>query len=168
MFTELKKQSLPLTVGSDYLHLRYDNSALLKLERAGVDVFKITINPETTGALLLAGLEDCFNELETPRTEQVERVIDIIKNTDEKQLAEAIYTALRLALPEAPTTAPPKDTPPTPDLKPIYSRFCDVMGKSDDEFWSLTLREVFERWDAFSEFNGWKPTAREVLEFDDD
>ena len=46
--------------------------------------------------------------------------------------------------------------------------FCDVMGRSESEYWNSTNREIAQRFDCYLEIDGEKETANLVQTFDDD
>ena len=156
--SELKPQSCALNIGSVQLHLRYDMNALLKLEQVGfsyLDIFDVTEEKAIT-EFLAAGL------IENIGRERAANIVEKLSVTVIKTVCEA---AMILALPEYdPTIIPDTKSGGNSDgfdFAKLRSMLCDEMGKPEELFWSSTIREIYQRWEAYAELKGYsKPVER--------
>ena len=93
---------------------------------------------------------------------------ELIQPQDLPLLRVELMSAILDAMP-ADTNAEPTETP----AKAFHeghqrALFCDVMGRSEREYWDSTNREIAQRIDCYLEVKGEKETAERVQAFDDD
>ena len=178
MFVELLPQVHQFEHNGKTMYLRYDNAALLELERAGIDILNPSIFHYEQPALILSGLGCYFNEnsipYESPDDEAIitrnDIIVEFIGTKDINELAEFIVSAINLALPPPVIIEDPEhkaEESKKIDLAPLKSCFCNVMGKSDSEFWGATLREVDEAWRLYGECNGFIAPVDTVTDVDE-
>lgn len=92
-----------------------------------------------------------------------------IRPTDLPLLRVELMSAVLDSMPSADTNAEAAETP----AKAFHeghqrALFCDVMGRSDQEYWNSTNREITQRIDCYLEVKGEKEAAERVQAFDDD
>ncbi len=157
---------LPLEYGFEFggaeLHLRYDMTALLELERDGFDYNAIlgdSVNGTTVLRFLHAGLKEKIGH---------EREVGIVSTLGVDRVWEHCRLAVLLSLPEYDPLAIPDLSQKTGDGRPDYSKLrmlvCDVMRKPDEFFWRSTLRELLSRWQDYAVAKGYmKPPERMEL-----
>ena len=171
MFLELERRRFPFTVGAAEFYLRFDNRALLEIEKSGFDIFDFNterLSVKAAKRFLTCGLR-CFveeNGFEDIGDGAAELADKIIKAASPSEISAIIGGAVLMALPE-PIIGAKRGKNEKADFTRIFCYFCDVMGKSEELFWELTLREVFHRWDAYAVFHGYKEAPLEVKRFDD-
>lgn len=167
MFTELERSVFPFSVGKAKFYLRFDNKALLETEKKGYDFFEIAAQGFTAKAakyFLECGLRCWAENCDVKDIEIVASKITVALAAD--KLSEILIQAVLLALPK-PILGAKSDKKEKNDFTRIFYYFCDIMGKSEKLFWELTLREVFERWDSYAIFHGYKKAPIEVRRYDD-
>lgn len=176
MFIELERQIVPFSVGEAEFYLRFDNRALLEIEKAGFDVLQFDaahLTAKAAKCFLINGLRDqyvrgMYNGYTLDSSNIVEIAEKIMKACGAEQVAGLIAAGMLQALPEPVIGAkPPKDTDSGADFSRLFGFFCDVMGKPEELFWELTLREVIQRWDNYAIFMGYKKAPVEVRKYDD-
>lgn len=171
MFIEATRQTVLLKFGAAELWLRYDNKAFLNIENNGFEPFNILSqadNPEAVRCFLTAGLDDWVQSVswsERSAAGIVNRLMSAEGYAD--TLTATIQAAVILALPSA-AKGNKRNNEGNTDIRMLMTVFCDVMGRSEADFWSSTLREVNERWERYAEAEGRKKPAEEIREFDDD
>ena len=174
MFIELERQVVPFSVGEAEFYLRFDNRALLEIEKAGFDIFQFDaahLTAKAAKGFLKNGIRCWYEESgkhSFEQTELDETAGKIIRLCGPEQISGIIAAGMLQALPEPVIGAkPPKDTDSNTDFSRLFGFFCDIMGKSEELFWELTLREVLQRWDAYAIFMGYKKAPVEVRKYDD-
>ncbi len=166
MFKEILKSKINIT---DNLYLRFDIKALITAETEGIDIFDLANaikEPKKVFTLLKIGMADCFGNATKNVISRV--VAKIIENYDADTISLLLQAAILDALPAPVLGGDGKTDRKNFDISGIYSLFVDVMGRTDEEFMSLTLREVMRRWDSYAIFNGYKKPGIEIKTFDDD
>lgn len=165
MFTELLKQKTPVT---DTLYLRFDINSFISAELAGINIFDINnvfTEPKKAVELLKIGLADCLNSLGISEPLLSEIAAELIALPD---ISDIIASAITGALPEPIRGAAPSKSGKPADMRVLRSRYVDIMGRSDEEFLSSTLREVLDRWDKYAIFHGYKKAPQTFRQYDDD
>ena len=165
MFIEIERKYVPFNVGEAGFFLRFDNRALLNIEKEGFDVLafdKETLTAKAAKSFLKHGLS-CWGKGEHDLAAVADK---IIKACDAAQIQGVIAAAMLTALPEPIIGAKPSKTEKT-DFSRLFFYFCDIMGKPESLFWELTIREVLQRWDAYAIFHGYKEAPVEVRRYDD-
>lgn len=171
MFLELERRCFPFSVGNAELYLRFDNKALLETEKSGFDIFDFNAERLTVKAakcFLTCGLrryaeENRPEEIEDHAAELADK---IIRAVSPKDISAVIAGAVLAAMPK-PIIGAKSGKNEKADFTRIFCYFCDIMGKPEELFWDLTLREVFQRWDAYAVFHGYKEAPLEVKRYDD-
>lgn len=154
MLTELERNIYSFTALDRTITLRYDMTALLELERGGLsyeDIFAERISGGALVKFLEAGSKEPLDGLE------------ILRTIGALSLWEHIRAAVMLALPvrDPLCVDVSENNSEPPDMVRLRCLVCDIMRKSEDFFWSSTLRELFERWQEFAEVKGYtKPRDR--------
>lgn len=162
MFVEALKLSYDFSAVIPGAYLRYSNRALLLAEELGIDALGVNPEPGSLGRLIDVGLSEWAAE----RGVDAGDYAPLLSSVSVGELWRHVLAGIAVAMPEPVIGAKPRDDDKA-DVRQIRNLFCDVMGKSEDEFWSLTLREVFERWDCYAVFMGYKKAPERVEEFDD-
>lgn len=170
MFLELERRRFPFSVGNAVFYLMFDNKALLEIERSGFDIFDFNAEKLTAKAakcFLTYGLADYAAGLREDAEEYTKKLADrLIKLLSPKEISAVIAGAVLEAMPE-PIIGAKSDKNEKADFSRIFCYFCDIMGKPEELFWDLTLREVFQRWDCYAVFHGFKDAPLEVKRYDD-
>lgn len=164
MFKEILKSKINIT---DTLYLRFDINAFIKAEIEGINIFdmaEVVLNPQKVIKLLKIGLSDC---LENDNVLISEAANKTIKMLGADITSVYLQTAILEALPE-PVIGGNGNNAKGGDISKVYGLFVDVMGRTEEEFLKLTLREVMKRWDNYAVFNGYKKPGIEIKAFDDD
>ena len=173
MFVELERQVVPFSVGQAEFYLRFDNRALLEIEKAGLDIFQFDAGHLTAKAakcFLKNGLRCWYKEYGERSFEETdldETAGKIMRLCGAEQVAGLIAAGMLQALPEPVIGAKPDKGDGSADFSRLFGFWCDIMGKSEELFWELTLREVLQRWDAYAIFMGYKKAPVEVRKYDD-
>lgn len=171
MFTELERSVFPFSVGKAEFYLRFDNRALLEIEKQGFDFFETAaqgFTAKSAKCFLECGLR-CWAESGglNHHAENLKAVADkTAAALPADKLSEMLMQAVLSALPK-PVLGAKADKKEKGDFTGIFYYFCDIMGKPEKLFWELTLREVFERWDSYAIFHGYKKAPIEVKRYDD-
>lgn len=173
MFIELERTVVPFSVGEAEFYLRFDNRALLEIEKAGYDIFQFDaahLTARSAKCFLKNGLRCWYEEYrEHDLDGELEEVAGkVLRLCGAEQVSGLIAAGMLQALPESVIGAkPPKDSDSGADFSRLFGFWCDIMGKPEELFWELTLREVLQRWDAYAIFMGYKQAPVEVRKYDD-
>ena len=163
MLTELKEQRYGFVYGGSEITLRYDMTALLRLEERGYSYMEI-FGERITGKSLCAFLE-CGAVGELPAAAE-----DIQRGVGGSELWAHCRNAMLLAMPERdPLVIEIPDNPgQPPDMHRLRTLVCDVMRKPEEFFWRSTLRELLARWRDFAEIKGYakKPERMELYDME--
>lgn len=158
--SELIPQRYEFGFGEARIVLRYDMSALLALERSGLeysDIFAEKITVQALCAFLDAGAGSALGD---KRCEQIVRAIGA------EQVFRHVRAAVMLSLPEPDPLIIPEPTKSggETDYGLIRTLICDVMKKDEEFFWKSTLRELLGRWQKYAVAKGYaKPPKRMEL-----
>lgn len=149
MLAELIPQSYDFSCGETTISLRYDMSALLQLERRGLSYEKIFDEKITKGEL-------CAFLIAAIHGEAPVAPVEIIDTVGALEVWQHLRKAVLLSMPEYDPLI--IELPPEgggkPDMKRLHCLICDVMGKSEEFFWSSTMRELLSRWQDYGEIKG--------------
>lgn len=161
MVSELVCQSYCFDANNERITLRYDLTALLKLERSGLsyeDIFAERI----TGKQLVQFLE-------AGSAREVDAV-GVFRTLGAMDLWEHIRAAVMLSLPVRDPLCVdiPESNGEPLRMERLRCLICDIMRKSEEFFWSSTLRELFERWQEFAEVKGYAEQRERMQMFDDE
>lgn len=165
MFEKILKSKIHLT---DTLYLRFDINAMIKVEQDGIDIFNLAdsfLNYKKAVKLLGIGLAACLSENSIPESKTDELISRLIKKIGVKELTLSMQMAILSALPDPIIGAKPDSK--KADFSKLYGLFVDVMGRTEQEFMSLTVREVLRRWDNYAVFNGYKKPDVTFTQYDD-
>lgn len=163
MLTELKEQRYSFTCGGSEITLRYDMTALLRLEERGYSYMEI-FGESVTGGQLCCFLE-CGAVGGLPEPAE-----NILRDVGGQSLWEHCRRAMALAMPEHDPLV--IDIPESPGKPPDMARLrvlvCDIMRKPERFFWRSTLRELLARWQDFAEIKGFakKPERMELYDME--
>ena len=136
------------------LYLRYDMNALLSLAERDIDIKDMLENPsdECIGAVLRAGLSRCFEESEFSPAKVNAFTQQILEQGDdyiESKIISALSDALDSGIP------PPEEvenyTGNFSSYEILRTSFCDIMGKTEHLFLTLTPGEITRRIMCYSE-----------------
>lgn len=164
MLIEAEKSRFPVKTGESEVYLRFDNRAFLNIEKEGFDFLNISgLKYKAAKSFLRNGLRCWANEFGTSEDEIAEKMIEAYSS---EYIYDMIAGGVMTALPE-PVMGVKKEAEKAPDFSHIHFLFCDIMGKPDELFWELTLREVMDRWDRYATFMGYKKAPVEVKTYDD-
>lgn len=87
---------------------------------------------------------------------------EMIYPQDLPALKAELFTLLASAMPEPDEGAPAERGKSGTDAGQLRAIFCDVIGRSDEEFWNGTYREIFDRIDGYLKAKGMKKEAVEI------
>lgn len=161
MFTELTRQYYRFECGGSVISLRYDMTAFLRLEERGIaytDIF----GERTTGKVLCEFLRV------GGYTDEPELILHEMGGAE---LWRHIREAVQMALPvKDPLVIDIPDEAPTKlgeqDMKQLRGLICDIMRKPEEFFWSSTMRELVERWQAFAVARGFMKKPERMQMYD--
>lgn len=158
MFTELTKQYYRFECGGSVISLRYDMTAFLRLEERGIsyeDIFRGRITGAVLCEFLKAGGYPGDPEL-------------ILHGMGGPVLWTHLLAAVLLALPvrDPLVIDIPGEDPGEADMKRLRGLICDIMRKPEEFFWSSTMRELVERWQAFAIAKGYMKKPERMQMFD--
>lgn len=163
MLTELKEQRYSFGYGGSEITLRYDMTALLRLEERGYSYMEI-FGDSVKGGQLCAFLE-CGAVGELPAAAEV-----ILRDVGGLQLWAHCRMAMALAMPEHDPLIIdiPENPGKPPDMARLRVLVCDIMRKPERFFWRSTLRELLARWQDFAEIKGYakKPERMELYDME--
>ena len=164
MLIEGERNGFPIKIGETEAYLRFDNKAFLKIEKEGFDFLNISsLGYKAAESFLRNGLRCWANEIGIDECEIAEKLLDA---HHPEYISEIIAGGVMSALPK-PILGMKNKSDTAPDFSHVRFLFCDIMGKSEELFWELTLREIMERWDRYAVFMGYKKAPLEVKRFDD-
>ena len=172
MFIEADKKITPFCFGKATFWLRYDNRAFLNIEKEGFEPLNIinhSSNPKAVRSFLVNGLAD-WGKASRHSREEIKHIANMLMTAED--FADVLITVIALAIVNALPAAPIGNKKPEKegksDITSLMTCFCDIMGRSEEEFWSSTLREVHERWERYAVATGKIKPVEEFREFDDD
>ncbi len=158
MLTELTRQYYRFECAGSVISLRYDMTAFLRLEERGISYTDI-FGDRITGAVLCEFLEagGCTDDPEL-----------ILHKMGGNALWQRLRAAVLLALParDPLVTEVPDESSGEPDMKQLRGLVCDVMRKPEEFFWDSTMRELFERWQAFAVAKGYMKKPERMQLYD--
>ena len=160
---ELIPQKYEFDFGDLRLCLRYDITALFRLEREGLayqDIFKETTTGAELAEFLRAGMSEDVG---------AERAAKMLKAIGAQKVWEHCRNAVLLSLPEYDPTIIPKNEPQgdgTVDFARLRTLICDIMGKDEQFFWNSTLRELLARWQDYAIVKGYAEPPERMLMYD--
>lgn len=164
MLIEVEKSGFPIKIGETAAYLRFDNRAFLNIEKEGFNFLDISsLGYRAAESFLRNGLRCWADEIGVDEEEIAGKLLEA--HTPE-YISDSIAGGVMLALPE-PILGVKNETDKAPDFSHVHFLFCDIMGKSEELFWELTLREIMKRWDRYAVFMGYKKAPIEVKKYDD-
>lgn len=164
MLIEVERNGFPVKIGKAEAYLRFDNKAFLNIEKEGFDFLCVSsLGYKAAESFLRNGLRCWADEAGIDECEIAQKLLDA---RPPEYISEAIAGGVMLALPK-PVLGMKTESDKTPDFSHVRFLFCDIMGKPEELFWKLTLREIMERWDRYAVFMGYKRAPVEVKRFDD-
>lgn len=162
--SELLPHEYSFDFGTAQLKLRYDMTALLSLEREGLEykaIFANEITAATVLAFLHAGLTEDIGK---------EREIAVMTTLGIEKTWEHCRAAVVLSLPKYDPLVIPEENRSTNDGNMDYSRLrsliCDVMQKDEEFFWRSTLSELLQRWQDYAVLKGYAKPPKKVQLYD--
>lgn len=165
MLAELLPQSVRFKFGEGVIELRFTLRSFLELEKRGLkysDIFEERVSGKTILEFFRAGL---VLPIEDEKLPQIAEIVGY------ETLWNYCLQAVLQAFPKREENVVHK--PPSPnDEEFSFVRLrvliCDIMGKSEDFFWSSTLGELLERWTEYARAMGYAEEPERILEFDDE
>lgn len=167
MFIEIDKKRTEFPFGEAVLWLRFDNRALLSIEKAGFNPFDTRVISDSASAariFISEGLRDCTEKLGA--SERMAEITNALMSDNSERITELIQRAILEALPADVFTAK-SNGGARGNAGILLSAYCDIMHKPEEEFWSSTLREVTERWERYAILKGYKKAPIQIKRFDD-
>ena len=169
MFIELEKKSVKIPFGETFLKLRYTNEAFLYIEKKGVSPFDTRVLYESAAAarvFITAGLQDCLEELNAEN--RTEEIVNALMADNKGDLIPFIQLAVLNALPlDNQSGEKGKKSDANGNAGTFMCLYCDIMHRTEEEFWKSTLREISERWERYAVLKGYKEAPLQVQRFDD-
>lgn len=167
MLKELEREKYNFSVGKADFYLRFDNKAVVELEKLGYSFFDVAekgFDLKSAKCFLLCGLRDWFDSC---GIEDLNIVVNkITAALSPNEISEILIGGFLLALPKPVLNSKPAGKGEV-DFSRVFYCFCDIMGKPESLFWELTLREVCDRWDSYAVFHGYKEAPITVRRYDD-
>ena len=171
MLTELLPKSFKFAFGEAEIELRHTLRSFLALEERGLDymdIFKEKVSGTTIFEFFRAGL---VMPIEAEMMLDAKMLLDIVEIVGYETVWDYCKQAVLQAMPKKEENVVQK--PPSPDdeefsFVKLRTLICDVMGKSDDFFWSSTLGELTERWTLYARAMGYAEEPERIKEFDDE
>ncbi len=163
MLSELLKKSYSFKCGECEISLRYTLAALLSLEEQGLtfsDIFKEKLTGDEILKFFSAGLCEKLPE---------EYVLKTAEALGYERLWEHCAEAMLEAFPKPEKNVVPRPQSPENEefsFARLRALICDVMGKSEEFFWSSTLAELIARWHEYAVAMGYAEEPERILEFD--
>lgn len=158
MISDIIKLKHKLNFGQSGAYLRYDMRSLVWLGEHDINFMDCTeLCKSDVYCLFYAGLLCYFEECGI--SDSIEYAKEIYLHTSETDITFNIYNAKLLALPSKRYSG--KRGKKGIDYKSLRGIY-DVMGKTDEEFLSSTIREIIERWDEYAVIKGIQKPATEV------
>lgn len=165
MLDELLPQSFKFGFGESVIELRYTLRSFLDLEKHGLkysDIFAESVSGKTILEFFRAGLVQPI---------EVEKLPEIAEIVGYEKLWSCCLTALLQAFPKREENVVHKPVSPNDEefsFVRLRTLICDVMGKSEDFFWSSTFGELIERWTEYARAMGYAEEPERILEFDEE
>ena len=164
MLIEVERNGFPVKIGKTEAYLRFDNKAFLNIEKEGFNFLNISsLGYKAAESFLRNGLRCWADEIGIDKYEIAEKLLDA---RPPEYISEVRAGGVMLALPK-PIFGVKNETDKAPDFSQVRFLFCDIMGKPEELFWELSLREIMERWDRYAVFMGYKKAPIEVKRYDD-
>lgn len=163
MLSELLKKSYSFKCGECEISLRYTLAALLSLEEQGLtfsDIFKEKLTGDEILKFFSAGLCEKLPE---------EYILKIADTLGYEKLWGYCAEAMLEAFPKPEKNVVPRPQSPEDEefsFLRLRALICDVMGKSEEFFWSSTLAELIVRWHEYAIAMGYVEEPERILEFD--
>lgn len=154
---EIYPSDIPAEGSNNELLVEFLQAAIV-----GSTLNKLTADGKTTSIISDFDLS-IFNSKETAQS--------ILRVFDENVCRLLVSQTIQLALPEPIIGFEESETEETNttkgiDYKTLRTLYCDVMKRSDIEFWNSTLREITERWDKYAEIKGYKEPTQVIKQYD--
>lgn len=165
MLTELLPRQYEFEFGEGVIALRFTLKSFLELEQRGlnyIDIFAEKVSGRVILEFFRAGLV-------TPI--EPEKLGDIAEIVGYEKLLGYCIEAVIQAFPKRDpnvVTKPPSPNDEEFSFVRLRTLICDVMGKSEDFFWSSTIGELIERWVEYGTAMGYIEEPERILEFDDE
>lgn len=165
MLAELLPQSVRFEFGEGVIELRFTLRSFLALEQRGLkytDIFSDKVSGRVILEFFRAGLVQSIEPDKLP---------DIAEIVGYEKLLEYCLEAVLQAFPKREDNIVHK--PPSPNDEEfsfvrLRTLVCDIMGKSEEFFWSSTLGELLERWTEYARAMGYAEEPERILEFDEE
>ena len=181
MLREIDRQYSIIHIADREYRVRYSLDALLCLETLYKPIEEITaVKPENWSAediLQLARAAMCSlpenqiyvrnREFEKVRPSVLELAVKVNLNDLSLMTAE-IVQALAIAFPEPEKAVKNSETQYFSGIGHTRAVYCDIMGRSDIDFWTSTHKEIAERINYYLEAKGLKERPVVVRRYDDD
>lgn len=165
MLTELENKTYKFRFGECDIELRYTLGALLELEKQGLkytDIFSENLTADKILTFFYAGLAQKID---------AERIVGIAETVGFEKLWGYCVEAMILSFPEPERNVVQKPSNPNGEefsFIRLRTLICDIMGKSEDFFWSSTLGELISRWKEYAIAMGYADEPEKILEYDDE
>ncbi|MDR0223269.1 MAG: hypothetical protein LBI38_07055 [Oscillospiraceae bacterium] len=156
------KIKTPLNIANAYL--RYDLDGIFALSEKGVDFFEPRLDGAELFETFLIGLTRYLDETGFTPPERRAVAEEMYSACLPGYVEERVLTAKLAALPQPSVIAGEKKPLIALDL---YTWYCDVMGRSEEELLKSTPREALERFESYARFKGWIKPPLQIKEFDD-
>lgn len=165
MLTELLPQRFEFSFGEGVIALRFTLKSFLELEQHGLnytDIFAEKVSGRVILEFFRAGL---VTPIEPGKLGDIAEIVGY-----EKLLGYCIEAVIQ-AFPKREENVVHK--PPSPNDEEfsfvrLRTLICDIMGKSEDFFWSSTIGELIERWTEYARAMGYAEEPERILEFDEE
>lgn len=172
MFIEADRCITPFRFGKAELWFRYDNMAFLNIEKDGyepLNILKYIKDPKAVRSFLRHGLYN-WGKAYGYSDNDISDTANILMLVEEysDDIIITIENAVISALPPVSFGKKKENNKEKWDVRPLMTCFCDIMGRSTEEFWSSTLREIHERWERYGMATGKIKPVEEFSIFDDD
>lgn len=165
MLTELLPRQYEFEFGEGIIALRFTLKSFLELERRGLNYTDIFVE-KVSGRVILEFFRAGLVTLIEP-----EKLGDIAEIVGYEKLLGYCIEAIIQAFPKRDpnvVTKPPSPNDEEFSFVRLRTLICDVMGKSEDFFWSSTIGELIERWVEYGTAMGYIEEPEKILEFDDE
>ena len=144
---------------------------MYNIENSGLDPFDILTHsndPKAVRCFLENGLSDWYNS--SAHLEGLSEYVNLLMSAEGFQLELLTYmqTAVLLALPVRKVgNVHKKETETSGNILSLKTAFVDIMGASEADFMSSTVREASERWERYAEAMGYTKPAQKFSRYDD-
>ena len=191
MISNILPNSVQIKIGSLDIKLRLPLFAMLYIEQNGYsydDLLKPDIDEDCLATVFAAALAsgtmdisaDYINTqntnfmildfktfVATKESIHSNRWLDVMSTIIHNKVIDAWVKSI----PKAPISETikkhEKPTDTSSYMNTLRCLYCDVLGKSQQEFWLSTTAEIMDRWDRYAVAQGFKEPTIEVEEFDD-